>query len=208
MNGTRSQVNPGPPHHRYARTSVRLLKPGRSGPSLPMRDKSKATPWKCQGPTATPRRDPSGLGRGSGRIASPAQRERPPTSASAGEGPRAPNAVPVHEASPLTRRAARAGLSALRALRDPHALPLPPRLRRALARFAGRGNMAAGAAGGKAAWNRPRGVDAFAGATEAAQVRPGVNDPTLTLVALGRPHEQDSGRAGPRVRQPALIAPA
>jgi hypothetical protein len=128
---------------------------------------------------------------------------------SAGEGPRAPNAVPVLEAlSPLTRRAARAGLSALRALRDPHALPLPPRLRRAHARFAGRGNMAAGAAGGKAAWNRPRGVDAFAGATEAAQVRPGVNDPTLTLVALGRPHEQDSGRAGPRVRQPALIAPA
>jgi hypothetical protein len=76
-------------------------------------------------------------GRGSGRIASPEQRGRPPTSAAAGEGPRAPNAVPVLEAlSPLTRRAARAGLSALRALRDPHALPLPPRLRRALARCA------------------------------------------------------------------------
>jgi hypothetical protein len=94
-------------------------KPRLRGVSLRVMDKSKATPWKCQGPTATPRRDPSGLSHGSGRIASPAQRERPPTSASAGEGPRAPNAVPVLEAlSPLTRRAARADLSPLRGARQ------------------------------------------------------------------------------------------
>ena len=42
------------------------------------------------------------------------------------------------------------------------------------------------------------GVDTFAGAAEARQVRPGVNDPPLTLVALGRPHEQAHGVAHAR----------
>jgi len=129
-------------------------KPRLRGVSLRVMDKSKATPWKCQGPTATPRRDPSGLSHGSGRIASPAQRERPPTSASAGEGPRAPNAVPVLEAlSPLTRRAARAGLSPLRSASRGEAIwPLA----RPVGRQHGIGRA---------------GVDAFAGATEAGQVR-------------------------------------
>ena len=41
-------------------------------------------------------------------------------------------------------------------------------------------------------------MDTFAGAAEARQVRPGVNDPPLTLVALGRPHEQAHGVAHAR----------
>ena len=41
-------------------------------------------------------------------------------------------------------------------------------------------------------------MDAFAGAAETGQVRPGVNDPPLTLVALGRPHEQAHGVAHAR----------
>ena len=45
---------------------------------------------------------------------------------------------------------------------------------------------------------RRAGVDPFAGATETGQVRPGVNDPPLTLVALGRPHEKAHGVAHAR----------
>ncbi len=40
------------------------------------------------------------------------------------------------------------------------------------------------------------GVDAFAGATEAGQVRPGVNDPTLTLAAFGQPQPPGSHLPG------------
>ena len=103
-------------HHRDGRRD-RLrgdgVEPGESR-SVPLPVGAHRYPDLCSqvlSGTRVPTQELPFFGRGSGRIASPAQRERPPTEGRRERVPRARNASSVLEAlSPLTRRAARAGL--------------------------------------------------------------------------------------------------
>jgi len=103
-------------HHRDGRRD-RLrgdgVEPGESR-SVPLPVGAHRYPDLCSqvlSGTRVPTQELPFFGRGSGRIASPAQRERPPTEGRRERVPRARNGGSVLEAlSPLTRRAARAGL--------------------------------------------------------------------------------------------------